>query len=296
MRGRGTASDPYIITSPAELYAMETVGSPGTYFALGCDIDLGGTPAEETFLPVVFNCRRLDGREFRIRNILSVLHEGAACIFLIPPAAESPALKDLVIENAHLTAPAAGLFGGRQTTVTLEGCRISASLTCTGTASEDFSIFGAPVDAVRCSFMLKIRFEHQQSILSGGSLSRCQFRLDMEAGHMFPGTMGAYPLFENVSASDTYFMGRIKGCDPYRTRCLIFNIVTLMNCYAVLTADGEAYVTDTINTRAATPCFYNNDTGCTGTMILSAFNGLTPAQCRDAAYLRSIGFDCGGGE
>ena len=101
MRGRGTASDPYIITSPAELYAMESVGSPGTYFALGCDIDLGGTPAEETFLPVVLNCRRLDGRGFRIRNILSVLHEGAVCIFLIPPAAESPALKDLVIENAR---------------------------------------------------------------------------------------------------------------------------------------------------------------------------------------------------
>lgn len=296
MRGNGTASDPYIITTAEELYSMETVGSPSAYFALGCDIDFNGTPEAETFLPVVLNCRRLDGRGCRIRNILSTIAEGALCIFLIPVTAQNLTLKDIVIENAHLTAPAAGLFMGYQTAVVMEGCRISASFSCTGEPSEDFSIFGAPVSAVRCSFMLRLRFRKQHKILEGGSLSRCQFRLDLEARHMFPGTMGAYPLFEVVSASDTYFMGRIKGYDPYRGYCLIFNNVTLMNCYAVLTSEGEAYVTDTINTYAATPCFFNNDTGCTGVLVLSCFTGLTPAQCRDAAYLRSIGFDCGGGE
>ena len=39
MTGTGTQADPYIITSVADLYSMETLGGAAVYFELGADID-----------------------------------------------------------------------------------------------------------------------------------------------------------------------------------------------------------------------------------------------------------------
>ena len=297
MKGYGTSTDPYIITTAEELYSMEEAGSPLTCFALGCDIDLNGTPAAENFLPVVLNCRRLDGRGFRIRNILSTAAEGELCIIRIPSGVETAELRALTVENAHLTAPAVSIFSGSSgVSLRIQDCSFSVKGCCTGAPPAEYSFFGVSVAAERCSFILDIRWRVQHRIIGSGSLSRCQFRLDIRADSMFPGTVGAYPLFDGLTAADTYFMGNISCYDPYRFYCVMFNTVTLSNCYAVITAEGEAYIIDTLNTQAPSPCFYDSDTGGTGYFALSHFLGLSTAQCRDAAYLRSVGFDCGGGE
>lgn len=298
MDGIGTYGDPYIINTVEELYSIEQTGSPDTCYALGCDIDLNGSPAAYSFSPIVLNCRFLDGRGHSIRNIITGTCETGQHIFTVPEGVTKLLIAGLTVDNAHLTAPAVTLFSAVSCKIRLERCAFAVMGSNTAEVPVDVPFIGSGVtlSADLCSFVFHVRWQTQGRLIDGALLDRCQIRLRAEAVRMFDRTGIAVPMFDNMTAGDSFIMGSICCPDGYNRFCLLADICSFSNCYAVLKAEGEANVLNTINVRILTPCFYDSEVQGSGTLSMAGFQPLTTAQCKDAAYLRSIGFDCGEGE
>ena len=104
MTGTGTQADPYIITSVADLYSMETLGGAAVYFELGADIDFNGTPYAENFSPIPLKCLSFDGKGHSITNIFVSDSSSNSNLFTVPfQDSQTITFKDLTLSNISLT-------------------------------------------------------------------------------------------------------------------------------------------------------------------------------------------------
>ncbi|MBR2282796.1 MAG: hypothetical protein IJ874_00025 [Ruminococcus sp.] len=294
MTGNGTIADPYIITTAAELYSMGETGSADTCFALGCDIDLNGTPMADSFTPITLRCGSLDGRGHTIRNIVKKLIGGTAYIFTVHEDCEAVEISGLRLDNVRLTASNVNIFSGTAA-VTLRSCSFAVRAVFAATPTADIYFFGGvTVNAELCSFAFDIKWVQQKGIMLGGSLDRCQLRLNLQADTLYSSTGSAVSGFRSVTITDTYFMGKITTSASSKIFVMLA-VCTLCNSYFVFTSDGTANITATTSNRLLTPCFFDSSVRGSGTLTFYNFKSLTTEQCQDAEYLRSIGFDCGGG-
>jgi hypothetical protein len=113
--GSGTAADPWIIKTRAELEAMlDTVALRAGSFKLGADIDLSkyswdalGINLGSNYTDVVF-CGSLDGADYAIKNATmdrSIYHKGGLFVGL-----ENATIKDLALQGVRATT-GGGVFG-----------------------------------------------------------------------------------------------------------------------------------------------------------------------------------------
>ena len=175
MRGNGTQASPYIITTAAELYSMETVGGSGVYFRLGADIDLNGTQWAEHFQPIPLNCAGFDGAGHSISNIYHTSVNDIAVMFTVKNNA-ALRVENILFYNVVLTGTAVNLFAvesGESCDIKLYDCIFSAEIkrTAGGTLLPDLNclLHGSDIemDIELCSFALKCDFSYPYSFFKG---------------------------------------------------------------------------------------------------------------------------------
>lgn len=310
MRGNGTQASPYIITTAAELYSMETVGGSGVYFRLGADIDLNGTQWAEHFQPIPLNCAGFDGAGHSISNIYHTSVNDIAVMFTVKNNTELR-VENILFYNVVLTGTAVNLFAvesGESCDIKLYDCIFSAEIkrTAGDTLLPDLNclLHGSDIemDIELCSFALKCDFSYPYSFFKGDKLQRTQVLLDMRLRRSPNIDQEQGAVFYGTDAEDTWICGTLDFLDilaGVRHFHISDRSAKFVNCYEAVGFTGlrSVYWSGSM----LSPCFY--DSSLLGNADMTSTRnrdpnlyGLTTAQCKDAVYLRSIGFTCGGGE
>lgn len=299
MQGKGTQNDPYIITTAEELMTMKAYGSSGSYYALGNDIDLNGSVYASGFSYIMLYGAGLDGRDHRIRNIYKNCPGETAEIFRLDENNSTFTIKDLKLENIQISAEMAVLFSGTGRLV-LRRCSLSViDMLNAPVKTENNGIINSPeveISAELCSFILWVKTYNARTLFHNAELDRCQIKCICDA----------YSFQKYISNNhNQFFVGsKLTDCcmffelsnsesDNY---LFLFQGCTLSNSYFIASSTGRS-----LSMRAYS-CLYNgmnffNISGqLSENMAGSYFKSLTQAQCKNAEYLRSIGFICGGGD
>ena len=134
--GSGTSSEPYLITSAAELAGVSSLGHDnnfyGKYFSLTVDIDLAG----RAWTPIGYNYgfrASFDGQYHVISN-LAIGTSGEPCTFsnvgLFTSLSSGGALKNLGLENVSIYASSTnvGGFAGSIVSGMIQNCYITGSI------------------------------------------------------------------------------------------------------------------------------------------------------------------------
>ena len=307
MTGTGTYENPYIITTPAELYSMEDLGGADVYFALGANIDLCSPSWHSEFTPIVLNCAGFDGRGYSIRNITAGRDGGEISVFTIPQGLSELSMTGLTIENAVIHGMKATVFrSAEECTIHLHHCTfvyMMTVITPLSMGNEDgfFTSAAVTVDMELCTLAAKLVWNQQRACFRYGNVSQSQFRFDVDSTRMTSGAVQIWPLFRSVHFSDCCFFLELRDSrDTSSTKTARFasSETTFSNCYFVVHSNDPVNVY--FGGSLSSVCFYDSEStgeaviNMTYTLIGSRMLALTTAQCKSAAYLRSVGFTCGG--
>lgn len=307
MTGTGTSENPYIIMTPADLYAMEELGGSEVCFALGGDIDLSSADWHEDFRPIPLNCCSLEGNGHSIRNIIAGKLGGEICLFAIPSGITAVSVTGLSVENAVIRGMRATIFRAAGIcSLELENCTFIYMMTVISNVTggdEDgtFASRNLTVDMTYCTVAAKYVWNQQRGFCVGGSISQSQFRMDIESSRMTAAVSAAWAFFRATTISDTCFFIELR--DPLnstaaKTLRIAYTDTAVSNCYYVI--HSAQPITVYIGGNLGSVCFY--DSGSLGAAAVNkgytdnSFRllGLTTEQCKSAGYLRSVGFVCGG--
>ncbi|ADG06577.1 GLUG motif-containing protein [Kyrpidia tusciae] len=100
MEGDGSQTNPYVVTNRDQLDALRTMTTtPGTFFVLGQDIDLGGTEWE----PILSFGGHLDGQGHTITG-LKITTTTADTVGLIGTLDSGGEISNLTLDNVQITA------------------------------------------------------------------------------------------------------------------------------------------------------------------------------------------------
>lgn len=309
MTGTGTQTDPYIITAAAELYEMETLGGEDVYFRLGADIDFNGTEYAENYVSIPLKCRELDGDGHVIRNIYSSDMSDKVSVFTL--ASNAQELKNLIFEEIYLTGKYPCFFSGSSSgTITMTNCTVSCHFKATSVVENStysyFSLMNSSTAALNfelCTLIVKADLLKPYPIVAKGSANRTQFRLDYTALNSAGSTLGRFCLVYGVNMSDSYFFGKVSQTLGTGEEVIVFaSGGSHSNCYQVV--EYEKFGSAHWDSMLSSPCFYDAEVAGEGKVINTLASGyypenlygLTTAQCRDAEYLKSIGFLCEGAD
>ncbi|HOO08106.1 MAG TPA: hypothetical protein PLH83_16710 [Ruminococcus sp.] len=309
MTGTGTKLDPYIILTAADLRLMESLGGSGVYFALGANIDFCPEPNSAEFQPILLNCAGLDGRGYYLRNILAGIPGGSISVFAIPAEIGELSITDLNLENAVIRGRSATLFRSAGTcTLELYHCQflyMMSVYTNVSGGNEDgfFASCDLTVNMELCTVAARLNWNQQRMCMRWGTIKSCQFRLEVESSRMNSSIGATWAFFRYVTITDTCFFIKLNdliGPTVSKVMRIAYTETTFANCYFVITSDTE--ITACIGGAISSPCFY--DAESVGSAVITKtytsdnyrLLGLTTAQCKNAEYLRSVGFVCGGGE
>ncbi|MBQ8961183.1 MAG: hypothetical protein IJ071_08210 [Ruminococcus sp.] len=309
MTGTGTKLDPYVIMTAADLNQTETLGGSGVYFALGADIDLGSAPSGADFQPVVLNCAGFDGNGYALRNILAGIPGGSVSVFYVPEGITELSVTDLSLENAVIRGRSVALFrSAEECVLDLDHCQFlfMMSVHSNVTGGDEDGFFASQTLTVNmdlCTVAARINWNQQRMCMKWGTISHCQFRLEVESSRMTSTVGSAWALFRYATVADTCFfikLDDLRGPTVSKTMRIAYSETTFANCYFVIWSDTDIRVY--IGGTMTSPSFY--DAQAVGSAVIDKsytsdsyrLLGLTTAQCKDAAYLRSFGFVCGGGE
>lgn len=299
MNGTGTKNDPFVIMTAEELYHMGEYGGNDVYCRLGADISLNGTPYGENFTPIPVCCGHLDGAGHSIKNIYVNTVDSDVNLFSVT-SDTTVEISNLVIENIELSALNSYVFSsGNDTgcTVELYNCTFILNVR---RLDRDTSSSGSRcllhnnlivVNAELCTFAVKGNYEVPYSIFKNGAMKRSHLRLELTVQEMLSTSADGAAIFNNAIVTDSYFTGKIKGVG--------YNILmahedaAFSNCYHAI--EYEAVSGAYWNAAFLTPCFYDADKMGSAEYRRTVnggwyFYGLTTEQCKNADYLRSIGF------
>lgn len=316
MTGTGTQSNPYIIMNADDLYSMETTGGSQVYFSMGRDIDLNNTKYAEKFIPIPLNCKKLIGNGRIIRNVNCNNPQGNVSMFSIAVDGENSdiVIEGLRTENIRLSGKNSFIFGksgSGKYNVSLEHC-VFVMNDIAFTESEPCSAVdrrclmhdnNITISADYCTFVSGVYFYKIQPLFFGDTISHSQMRLEIST-HSLPTTGDKYnALMSGVNVSDSYFFVTIDRKTGMNTETIDFSSSdsTFSGCYMVCEViSGISSVM--WNGKIGNICFFDKNvisrnvasaslrSGTSG--YTSKVVGLTTEQCKDAVYLRSIGFNC----
>lgn len=296
MRGSGTITDPFIITTAAELWSTPDYGDSGLYFALGCDIDLNGCFDNSPVMPIPLECACLDGRGHRIRNLYANGASTNMSVFQIYDTCTEITIKNLIIENFKLSSQRVMFFAGNNCTLHLYNCTIGAHIGTTLTPSSRCSVMnknGLRISADLCSFILRLTVSTPYNLFTDCTLERCQVRTEIISNTL-------------ASRSPSYDRYYLAYCDV--TDCIF-----IIDLIPIAAASPQQYFlpvnqcvfrnsyfdfgsSDTTlflwSISPTTPCFCIQRTPDTTTYTgtVKAYI-LTQQEAKSASYLHSIGFD-----
>lgn len=307
MTGTGTQADPYIITSVDDLYSMDTLGSETTYFELGADLDFNGTPYAEHFSPIPLKCLSFDGKGHSISNIFVSDPNGSVTVFSVPFSTNtSISVKNTSFSNTRLVGNSIAFFnntGGSSCTLSLYNCTFFIDMNLRGSCCVMSNALA--LTAELCSFSYSGILNTSSAFFSGAALSRCHFHLDLMQ------LTGPYYGFNNsdvcffaysCTVTDSYITGEITGASGFSAdgaACLSAWQSSFSNFYSALAFTNIPHCMWDGTYNYA--CFYDRENaGMAYSRIYydepQVFLPLTTAQCKDAAYLQSIGFVVEGGD
>lgn len=294
MHGTGTVSDPYIITTAAELMSMRFDGSAGAHFALGTDIDFNGCYHGAMPSTIETDCASLDGRGHRVRNLYISHASQSVSLFTLYGDIN---IHDLYFENLRLTGSTVSLLSGGEYSAVLYRCAFSFRITAGASRSDGAGLINrdtVTVSADLCSFAGTINWNTVLAVMYGGEMRRSQWDTDIYAVNM--GTVyqsNSESMFNSSSVTDCSFTGNmtITGTTASAKYYYMSKQSYFSNCYAMFC--GMSTITLNWQQNILSRCFVNNDKrGSISFSVNTLVSKLTDEQCRDAAYLRSIGFDC----
>lgn len=314
MTGTGTQEDPYIIMNVDDLYGMKQTGGKTKYFKLGADISLNGTPYAEHFVPIPFNCAQFDGDGHKIRDIYHSNPTGSVAVFSDASATTSTqsfTVKNLIVENTELVGNNFYFFTGTSASTgsyILYNCIFSMKFTATSIIANSSSGSNCllhdedrRIKAELCTFVIDVSLYQAYPVFFNDNLKRCQMRLEMTLRNNLAETNKRSALMKSTTINDSYFFGSIiqTGGTEESNVYLLAQDGSHSNFYTVFSYSRIANVY--WNSILTTTCFYDSDIA--GNTQISNTNasgnpnnlyGLTTAQCKNAEYLRSIGFICEG--
>lgn len=308
MTGTGTVSDPYMVMTVEDLYAMEGTASVESYIKLGSDIDFSGTDYAANFKTITLKGRSLDGDGHTIRGIY-VSDPTSAFVMFNDKSSNSAnfplEIKNLTIE-AEIIANTIKIFDYSYIQLAdyqITNCCFIFNLTEGGSNKE----------AVLNDSIIELNFKYStliintdlnaaHQLMTGGSFTGCQVRTDTVLRTSDSAT-AENALWYNVAAADTGFFGKIDlrdGGDAPGSVLWAYD-GNHGNAYQVIEYNNISEVL--WNAAVSTVCFYDSEK--TGSAVIKntvsdqqnlLIHGLTTEQCTNAEYLRSIGYVCEGEE
>ena len=306
MTGTGTQADPYIITSVADLYSMETLGGAAVYFELGADIDFNGTPYAENFSPIPLKCLSFDGKGHSITNIFVSDSSSNSNLFTVPfQDSQTITFKDLTLSNISLTGRNITFFsysGSGSCTINLYGCTFSTVIDLRNVCCVMKSNLG--LNAELCTFSFSGMICSSMPFFISDTLRRCHIHLELLqlSGPDHESSHTEHCFFTGgCSVSDSYITGSFTASasfNPNGASCMSGWECSFSNFYSALAFSGIPYcIWDGTYNYA---CFYDRElSGIAYSRHYDeeyqVFLPLTTAQCKNAAYLQSIGFVVEGG-
>lgn len=306
MTGTGTQADPFIIQTADDLYSMEELGGSGVYCRLGADIEMNGTPYAENYVPIPVNWSSLDGNGYKIRNIYvdDPLNRVHAFKVMVGGTIN---ISGLMLENVVMQGTVVNLFladTGITAAIKLYDCTFILKVNhCTGSvvSGESCMLHGSGLTVSSDLSVIAVSgvFKRGYAFFNGGSVKRTQIVVDLLTHDAGDGSIYESSIFRRVAVSDSWITGSVR-CDASGSNH-VFNMADweckFANCYQAVAMSGITSVY--WSNIFSSVCFYDNDL-MAGAVYDSResksrlFHGLTTAQCKDPAYLTSIGFICGG--
>ena len=266
--GKGTKSDPYLISSAADLVSLAdsvngnddlSYGSgsnvysktfSGEYFALQNDIDMSGvefTPIGNGFSYRF--CGVFDGQGHTIKNLtVSTGSSGYAGLFGY--ADTTSVIKNLTIENASISATS-NYAGGvaAMSYGEIEGCHVTGTITNTAIGCAGITASGMNIS--NCSFAGSIN--GTGGITGGivgqvfGTVSSCYAKgsviVSAKSAGYSGGGVAAILYGQDAKCKDCYFSGTVDGSK--RTNLYVGGVVgqnylgTIEECFAVADVIGN---------------------------------------------------------
>lgn len=326
MTGTGTQTDPYIIMTAEDLYAMDEIGGTDVCFKLGADIDLNGTPYAEHFSAIPLKCEELDGGGHCIRNIISKsirpysqTAETYPHIFLVTPRSGGATItiKNLRIENTYLSGDFVSVFfsgteKNKGANINMYNCVFLLNVMRCGPSMPSIekrscmrheSISSLKMEL--CTVCIEGELTIPFSFCSGMTITRCHIHLDVDIDTCLTRLYNMSAMISQSAVSDSYVTGSVRYGDIANAsssyKLVSDEYCTFDNSYFALNVvDAERLYWDG---KFITACFYNSDL-VLNTIRLSNSSqantkrlyALTTDQCKDAEYLASLGFLCVGDE
>lgn len=302
MQGTGTQLDPYIITTPADFYSLSTLGGTNVYCELGSDIDMNyaDDPSNYTSLPFFFKELRANGH--KIRNIsISAANTNIYLFKLCPDEYHVTSIYDLVIENMDVSAQKVHLFGKTNSvssTVKLNNCSFALHINQSETTvpSNYVSLLhgaGIKIELTLCNISLTGIWGVQMCIFCNDTINKSHISVDITFNTGISSSVSRSAISYKTTMSDTYFTGTIHSAAA-NNNFFGTTDVNASNSYFALTTDNISccfYYGSYIST-----CFLDVEITGNAQVVTSSGNlnlkSLTTAQCKNAAYLQSIGFNC----
>ena len=310
MTGSGTAENPYIIMNADDLYSMSTAGSNETYFSLGADIDFNDTDYAENFTPINLNCKKFDGNGHVIRNVNYSLMEATASMFTVSGTEAEITIENLKIENIRLSGTSVFLFGnsGENCNILLTHCTfvlndITTISTLTATETNKFCLMhdkNIKIIADYCTFAVKVSYAKLYAFLSWDSISHTQVSIEIDFNSSLSSGNAYNAICSALNVSDSYFFMKIinksskTNIDVSSSACIFNHSYFIFN-----EIKNISYIN--WSGSIANACFYDkevlNQVSESSTVKCDAnyspnVYALTTEQCKNAVYLRSIGFNC----
>ena len=298
---------------------MGTAGGTSAYFRLDADIDFNETPYAENFSPIPLKCAELDGNGHTIRNIHYTNQAGCASVFTVYSYNEalwSMVVKNLKMENVYLSgATTYFLYSAsdfEDCPITFSNCTIACSFRpSTLLVNNGYSYKGFMSDGNRyiqaeyCTFVVDAENAGPHPLFNRGSLVSCHIKVNFDILDTAETLYNRDAFFRSVNMTDVAILGKIRCRTDREASDWLFSADgTHSNVYQAV--EYENIDEALWNSAIATSCFYDSELkGDRVTIRNSTANanyypqniyGLTTAQCRDAEYLRSIGFLCEGAE
>lgn len=306
MRGTGTQADPFVIMTAEELYEMERLGGADVHCRLGEDIDFNGTPYAQEFIPIPVNWASLDGGGHKIRNILVSDQNNIVNAFRVMVSGEV-VINGLFLENVVLCGRIVNLFRAdteAEAVIKLKDCSlvIKASHMANAILSGENCILHGEhltVSSELSVIAVSAVFNRNYAVFNGDTISRTQIIVDILTHHEGDSAILETALFRKSDVSESWITGSIK-CDAEEDGNS-YHMTDYDSCFSNFYQAVEMNGLSRIfwNNTFSSMCFYDSDlmSGAvydSHQQLSTLFKGLTTEQCKDPAYLTSIGFICAG--
>ncbi len=310
MTGTGIKTDPYIITTVDELYEMDTLGGYNVYFKLGADLDYNGTEYNKNYVRIPFKFAELDGDGHSIKNIHIENPDAYAVVANLYNESYAPStqvMKNVNFENTIVSGKYVHFFAGPADTTSLNitNCKFSVTFRPGGnqtngnSGNSSFMSTGCRyLYFDLCTFAITMDLMNAYPLLCNGSFKRGQIDVNIRYLHGNDYSTQNDGLFYFETVTDSYIFGNVAQLgEPIEGKNnFYFSIYgTHKEFYQVIryTNISDVYW----NSSIMSPCFYDKDVA--GNINMGTYSSnpnpgwiysLSTEQCKDAAYLRSLGY------